>query len=427
MRFISHYPKGMGNTGVTVKKYSILLLALLLSSCGSSSDSSSLAFESKAALGESLFNDTNLSFNRTQSCASCHDADKAFTDSREDDNGLTAAVSLGDDDVSLGDRNAPTVLYASLSPEFQEGTRSRFNSSQSDYSGWLGGQFHDGRSSTLADQAGGPPLNPIEMGMADRASVVERLLENEDYIAAFESLYGTDVFDDTDTAYEAMTDAIATFEATDVFAPFDSKYDRSQLSSNDEDYYDYGVLSKVASGKVLFFSQQFTNCATCHQLKSQGYSGETFTGYEYHNIGVPVNTAVRLANGSDDDFIDTGLQLNNSAVTADTEAGKFKVPTLRNVAITAPYMHNGVFNELATVVKFYDHWLTGSRYTINPETGVEWAEPEISETISLTELQDGSLFDDDDVEALVCFMMTLTDARYESLISDAEWENCETE
>ncbi|MDO6806059.1 cytochrome-c peroxidase, partial [Wenyingzhuangia sp. 1_MG-2023] len=91
---------------------------------------------------------TNLSFNRTQSCASCHDADKAFTDSREDDNGLTAAVSLGDDDVSLGDRNAPTVLYASLSPEFQEGTRSRFNSSQSDYSGWLGGQFHDGRSST---------------------------------------------------------------------------------------------------------------------------------------------------------------------------------------------------------------------------------------------------------------------------------------
>ena len=103
------------------------------------------------------------------------------------------------------------------------------------------------------------------------------------------------------------------------------------------------------------------------------------------------------------------------------------MPTLRNVAVTAPYMHNGVFNELATVVKFYDHWLTGSSNSLNPETGVAWADPEISDTVNLTELQDGSLLDDDDVEVLVCFMMTLTDARYESLIPDVEWENCEAE
>jgi cytochrome c peroxidase len=416
-----------GEIGAVVRKYLTVLLALLLSSCGGSSDSSSPAFDSKEALGESLFNDVSLSFNRTQSCASCHDVAQAFTDSRKNDSDQTAAVSIGDDGVSLGDRNAPTVTYASQTPDFHNGSRTRFNSQQSDYSGWLGGQFHDGRATTLADQAGGPPLNPIEMGMPDRASVVERLLENADYIAALETLYGTDVFDATDTAYDAMTDAIAAFEATDVFAPFDSKYDRSLLDSDDPDYYDYGVISKVASGKVLFFSQQFTNCATCHQLKRQSSSGETFTGYEYHNIGVPINTAVRSANGSTDGFIDTGLQFNNSAVTAATEAGKFKVPTLRNIAVTAPYMHNGVFNELTTVVKFYDHWLTGSRYTINPETGVEWAEPEISDTVNLTELQDGSLLDDDEVAALVCFMMTLTDARYESLIPDVEWENCEAE
>ncbi len=411
-----------------MKRLAVIALGLALGACGSSSDSDdSSAFSTQEALGESLFNDTSLSFNRTQACSSCHDSAKAFTDSNLDDEGNTVAVSLGDDGVSTGDRNAPTATYATLTPEFQNGTRTRFNSQQSDYSGWIGGQFHDGRASTLADQAGGPFLNEIEMGMPNKASVIERILENDQYVEAFERLFGSDVFDDTDTAYTALTEAIAAFESTDEFMPFDSKYDRSLLDEDDPDYYDYGVISKVASGRTLFFSQQFTNCATCHQLKRQGSANETFTGYEYHNIGVPVNSAVRTANGLGTDYVDTGLQTNNEAVTDASEMGKFKVPTLRNVAITAPYMHNGVFQDLATVVKFYDHWMTGSSHTINPETGIEWADPEVTDTISLTELQDGALITDTRVEQLVCFMMTLTDARYESLISDEDWENCEAE
>lgn len=406
-----------------------LLLGALLTGCGGSgSDSATsgdddntgktLTFTSVEALGESLFNDANLSLNRTQSCATCHNPDHAFVDNRLDDSGNVMAVSTGDDGVSLGDRNAPSAAYASLAPEFGYGSRSRFNSQQSDYEGYLGGQFHDGRAATLKDQAAGPPLNSIEMGMPDAASVVARLQENEDYLEAFAAYFGDTIFDDTDGAYAAMTEAIAAFEQTSMFAPFDSKYDRSLLSVTDANRYVYDPLDKATLGKSLFFSQQFTNCATCHQLNAQGSKTEPFTGYEYHNIGVPANSSVRLANGSADGYVDTGLQTNNAVVTAATEQGKFKVPTLRNVAVTGPYMHNGVFADLATVIKFYDHYLPSSGYSINPETGVAWAAPEVSDTISLTELQDGNALSEEEVEALVCFLRTLTDARYESLLPD---------
>lgn len=108
------------------------------------------------------------------------------------------------------------AAYAKFAPDFhfkEDGTP-------------VGGQFWDGRAKDLAEQAGGPPLNPVEMGMPDKATVVARLQEDEDYVESFKSLFGDDVWSDTDRAYAAMTDAIAAFERTDQFAPFDSKYDR---------------------------------------------------------------------------------------------------------------------------------------------------------------------------------------------------------
>jgi cytochrome c peroxidase len=396
----------------------VIALASSLAACGGGNGGSAEPrLNSSELLGEALFNDSNLSLNRTQSCATCHDPDHGFIDSRNDNSGQTSAVSLGDDGLSLGDRNAPTVTYAAFSPSFRSGSRSRFNSQQDDYSGFIGGQFHDGRAPDLPGQAAAPFLNPIEMGMPDEASVVARLQENSDYVAAFEFLFGKDVFNDTAETYRLMTEAIASFEETPALASFDSKYDRSLLDSDDPNYFLYDPLSKAARGKSLFFSQQFTNCATCHQLRPVGNSRETFSGYEYHNIGVPINEAVRLSNGSTAGFVDEGL-LDNPNVDDAAQRGKFKVPTLRNVAVTAPYMHNGVFRELKTVVQFYDHFLTGSRYTVNPESGDAWADPEIADTISTTELLDGGALDDDEVEALVCFLRTLTDARYEALIPD---------
>ncbi|MCB1855917.1 MAG: c-type cytochrome [Pseudomonadales bacterium] len=369
-------------------------------------------FATEADLGESLFFDTNLSLNRTQACATCHDPERAFTDSRLDDDGLPAAFPLGDDGLSRGSRNAPTAAYAALAPTFQFGTHERYNSQQSAYEGYIGGQFLDGRAADLEAQAKGPPLNPIEMGMPDEASVVERLQENPDYAASFRALYGDDIFADTEAAFDAMASSIAAFERSEAFSSFDSKYDKSLRGD-----YLYEPGSKAALGKALFFSQQFTNCATCHQLRPNGSRDETFTNYEYHNIGTPVNEAARLAANIPLDDLDEGL-LANPEVDDPAQIGKYKVPTLRNVAVTAPYMNNGVFRKLETVIRFYDKFLPGSDNLVNPETGSPWREPPFPDTVSLEELADSPRLSEDDIVALVCFLRTLTDERYEHLIEE---------
>ncbi len=370
----------------------ILSISIGLTSCGGGGKLN------KAQLGEKLFSDINLSLNRTQSCATCHDAEHAFIDPRE--NTVQKAVSVGDDNVSLGDRNTPTAAYAAFAPNFSFTNNSA-----------KGGQFLDGREPDLKGQAGQPPLNPVEMGMPDKASVVLRLQENEEYVAAFKSLFGETIFENTDKAYLAMTESIAQFEKTDLFSPFDSKYDRSLKG-------EYTFTNQERLGEAIFFSNQFTNCNSCHQLKAFGGSREeTFSDYTYHNLGIPVNTAVRAVNGKDSDFIDHGL-LDNPKITDASHDGKFKVPTLRNVAVTAPYMHNGVFQDLRTVVLFYDKFNNTARLN-NPETGLPWRAPEVNPNLALeTEEFKAPALKDDRVDALVAFMKLLTDKRYEHLIEN---------
>jgi len=411
-----------------------LLLSGLISAltgCGSSSSSAAPDLSSKALLGKQLYLDKNLSLDRTQSCETCHNPDRGFIDDRLNDasrHGVASAGSLGDDGVSIGDRNAPSAGYAVFSREFNLGTRSRVASQRtngiSDYEGYLEGQFWDGRAATLAEQAGGPPLNPGEMNMPSKASVVERIKENSHYVSAFENLYSVDIFDSVDNAYAAMTTAIEKFEETELFYPFDSKYDRSLTGE-----YEYPAGSKVPFGKVLFTGSD-SACAACHQKHELGNKGEIFTGFEYHNIGVPENVALRTFNKVSTP--DLGL-FNNPAVNKDVnQKGKFKVPTLRNIAVTAPYMHNGVFNELETVIKFYQHTKTralGSADTVgnehNPETGLPWAAPEVAINIENDLLgKNQNNFDDNEVDAMVCFLMSLTDKRYEHLLDQTKVENC---
>lgn len=408
------------------------LLSGALVGCGGSS-SSSQGFSTKAELGEALYSDVNLSNARTQSCATCHGLENGFADNRDQDGIASAtpfAASLGDDAESLGDRNAPTAGYAAHSPEFttEITTRQRLNSNSDlhTYTGYLGGQFWDGREANLVGQAKGPPTNPGEMAMANRAAVVERIMENSAYVSAFEKLYGAQIFNDSaavnPAAYDAMADSIAEFEKTDQFAPFDSKYDRSLKGE-----YEYSVVSKAIAGKALFFSKEFTNCSACHQLNAQGSATEVFTGFEYHNIGVPVNNDLRAVNGAQGP--DEGLYKHlkdNLNVDDPTQKGKFKVPTLRNVALTAPYMHNGIFNELSTVIKFYQHAKNTSAGTLNPETGLAWGDPEVAVNISSTELTNGTkdLSTASNVDALECFLLSLTDAKFEHLLDAQKVAAC---
>jgi cytochrome c peroxidase len=373
-----------------VKNLKILIFVFLVNLTTGLSANENLSQE---VLGEILFFDKNLSQNRTQSCATCHNPNAGLSDDR--DNGISKMASLGDDNKSLGDRQAPSASYAKFSPKFH------FDEKKQKY---IGGQFWDGRAATLEEQAGGPPLNPIEMGMANKKDVVDRIKENEFYVSSFKNLFGNDILNDNEVAYDALTQVIASFERTDTFSPFDSKYDRYLKG-------EYDLTATEDLGKSLFFSNNNNSCATCHVLKGEDKEGETFTNYEYHNIGTPVNNTLRAKNGVKN--IDEGL-LANTLVNDIKEKGKHKVPTLRNVAVTAPYMHNGVFADLKTVVEFYDKYNNKNR-TINPETNLAWEEPEVKETIALEELRAKEL-SDRKVEALVAFMKLLTDKKYEYLL-----------
>ena len=218
-----------------------------------------LQAQSIEQLGEMLFFDVSLSKNKTQSCSTCHNPEHGFVDDR--DNGIGSMVSLGDNLKSRGNRNAPTAAYAMMSPHFHFDTKKQL---------YVGGQFLDGREKTLAGQAGGPPLNPVEMRMSDKKMVVDRLKKNPQYVTILQEHFGKKILEDVDQAYKAMTLSIEAFEKTKLFAPYDSKYDRYL-----KDEYDLSVLEDL--GRTLFFSNDNLSCAKCHLLKTEDEEGETFS------------------------------------------------------------------------------------------------------------------------------------------------------
>lgn len=404
------------------------LTLVLLTACGgggggsTTTPSTTNPFDSKAKLGEALFLDKNLSKTRNTSCATCHNPEHAFVDTRFSEAGadqaifIHGALSVGDDGFSLGGTNSPTAAYAHLSPEFNISNGIP-----------KGGQFHNGRAKTLADQATRPPLDIHEMQMPSNASVVERIQENPLYVEAFETLYGKTIFNDTNASYQAMADAMEAFQKTELFSPFDSKYDRflkcrAQGGGTNECYEADNWTELEQLGESLFFSNANTNCKTCHQLKSDiDLMEETFSNYEYHNIGTPKNlkalqARVDVGSAQSADVIDHGVFGAYPEEVNASKDGSVRVPTLRNVALTAPYMHNGVFQELKTVLEFYDHMGGNGRRLINPETNEPWGEPDVNATINRTDLQMPEL-DDRKIEALEAFLKTLTDKRYEHLLN----------
>ena len=370
----------------------ISLSIFILAGCGSSggdsstsTDAQSVALSAKQSLGESFFNDKSLSLTRNQSCGSCHNPDHAFIDDR--DNGIDGAVSAGDDGFSLGDRNSPMVAYAIFSPEFANDGE------------YIGGQFFDGRASNLIEQAKGPFLNPVEMQMPSESAVVDRILENSNYISQMQSIYGDNVFDDPSNAFNALADAIAAFETSAEFQSFDSRFDRIKAGQAN-------FTAQEAQGERLF---RDARCTSCHDDRG---NNPIFTDFRYENIGVPKNSDARIANGLGLAHVDHGL-LDNPTVNSTGEDGKYKVSSLRNIAVTGPYMHNGVFQNLKTVIHFYNTRDSGGT---NPETGAPWEASEVTAN-RVGGARVGNLgLSDSEEDAIVAYLETLTDDRYETLI-----------
>ena len=327
---------------------SCYLSAVLLVGCGGgagggsgSSGGPPSTLSAQAQLGEKIFADASLSQSGQISCATCHDPAHALASA------VNEPVPIGGADLDVpGFRNAPSLRYTSLTPTFSF-----------DGDGPVGGFDRDGRAPTLAEQARRPFLAEHEMANPSAADVVEKLSAAA-YADEFKRVFGTDVFDQPDVAFDRALFALQRYETEDKdFAPFDSKYDyflagRVQLSDAE------------MRGLALFNDPQKGNCAACHP-SARGTDGAPplFTDFSYDNLGVPRNAAIPA--NDDPTYFDLGLcgPFRVDLATQRDLCGAFKVPTLRNIAVTAPYFHNGRFATLTDALGFY------VRRDTNPE---EW-------------------------------------------------------
>ena len=355
------------------------------------------AMSRKARLGKLLFFDTNLSTPPGQACASCH-APKAFFTDPDKHEPTSEGVIKG----LFGKRNAPTLMYSQGSPPFH------FDKASGLFSG---GQFLDGRASSLVDQAKGPFLQALEMNNANEGEVVDKVRAST-YAGMFKQIYGPSSLDQPASAYQKIAESIAAFEKTPAFAPMTSKYD----------YYLMGMVRltpEESRGKSVYEDAHKGNCAACHPNRpsDDGRQRPVFTDFSYDNLGIPKNPSNRYYqqnrafNREGYRFVDEGLaeNVNNAA-----ESGKFKVPTLRNIDKTGPYMHNGYFNTLRGVIEFYN------TRDVKPECPSDWTDedaalaqgcwpaPELNSHVNRNELGHLGL-SPQNIDDLIAFLKTLTD------------------
>jgi cytochrome c peroxidase len=313
----------------------------------------------RVALGRKLYFDTRLSADGTVACATCHDVSRGFTDQRN------VSEGIGD---KLGRRNAPTTLNALL---FQT-------------------MFLDGRAPSLEEQAKLPIVNPIEMGQPSPDAAVKAIADDAEYKDMFQKAYGRE------PNYDDIGRAIAAFERTLVF--LDSPFDR--FLAGDQD-----ALSENAKlGWVLFNGKG--RCMTCHPMNTANPIG---TDNRFHNIGVAARHQdfEKLANGAlktlekeggietiDRLALETDMsELGRFIVTKNrADIGAFKTMQLRNIAITAPYMHDGSMQTLWDVM---DHYNKGGEENLFLDGGIE--------PLALTE---------GEIDAMVELLFALTDARF---------------
>ncbi len=391
------------------------LLMLCLSFAGEAQE----ALTDEQQLGKLLYEDKNLSLNRNQSCASCHSLKPvpqnavakqvpAFVDPENIKKG--SAVSSGSIAHKTGTLNAPTAGYAAFSPLFH----------WDDVEGlYVGGQFWNGRASDLIEQAKGPFLNPLEMAMPDECSVVGRLKEDKNYRKLFRQVYQLNLnavppLNNATTPpaavadiYQHMAKAISSFEQSRVFNKFTSKFDYVLAGMTQ-----FTTIEK--KGLALFNDANKGNCAACHISeasidKDGNIMPPMFTDFTYDNIGLPRN--VKIPNNPEPN-LGLGGRADIAALDPDgNELGKHKVMSLRNIALTPPYGHNGVFATLEQTVHFYNTrdtlgWVSDNRDDGFARSG--WPDPEVAQNVNHDELGNLGLTADEE-KAIVAFMKTLTD------------------
>jgi cytochrome c peroxidase len=334
----------------------------------------------KIALGEKLYNEERFSTTGDVGCVTCHDPKKAFTDS-------PLKVSEGIE-KKTGTRNSPTVINAV----------------------YMTSQFWDGRSPDLEDQALHPFVNPVEHGLPSHEPILEIVRTDPEYVRAFDEVFGTT---GEDITIREVTLAIAAFERTIVSgnSPFDRWY-----YGGEED----ALTEQQKRGFELFVNEG--RCVSCHVIEQ---TQALFTDNRFHNIGVGINAIQDQVPDLAGEFLEADLTLSEVDVEVLTDPrtselgrfaishgfgdlGSFKTPTLRNVALTAPYMHDGSIETLEEVMI---HYMNG---------GVTEAGDPVNDFLSsgIRPLD----IETEDIEDLVAFMEALTSPEIAAQVEAADSE-----
>jgi cytochrome c peroxidase len=299
-------------------------------------------------LGKRLFEDGSLSMPPGTSCRSCHDPEGAYQSSH---GSHVAGVAAGSLPGALTARNPPSLMYASLVPPFDFRVTGDGSATCTGALVPSGGLFWDGRADTLEEQAKGPLTNPREMN-ASAESVVLAVREGA-YSDLARRVMGDRVLGKTDLAFDAVASALAAFERTARFSPYSSRFDDYLRGTAT-------LTSTEDRGLSAFLDPARGNCVACHTAKVGSHDPRDWplTNYRYEAIGAPRNTAI--PDNHDAAHFDMGLcqrpglgAVLPPGVRLASLCGMFRVPTLRNVARTAPYFHNGSFSTLEDVVFFY--------------------------------------------------------------------------
>lgn len=382
-----------------MKNYSCVFLILLVGSVVFAAPSKAVkqvTLTEEELLGARIFSDPRLSSPQGQSCMSCHHPRAAFSDPRR---GLP--VSQGATESNFGGRNAPSAMYAKFVPELtlieEEGEQS-----------YIGGLFWDGRANNLIEQAKGPFLNHLEMG-STKEYVVSQVCSSPTYGDLVKKVFGEKACAKNWTearvekVYHLVAKAIASFESTEFFSPFASKFDRVMAK---EDTF----TEEELRGFQVFQDENKGKCAACHVLDTENAAGKAlFTDFTYDNLGIPKNPELKFLGHT---AVDVGL----AATTGRKEdKGAFRVPTLRNIAFTAPYGHNGYFKTLEQIVDFYNTRdvkpVCKGNLTAEEATKQNcWPRAEVAANKNTEELGNLKMTAQEQKD-LIAFLKTLTDGR----------------
>ena len=294
-----------------------------------------------AALGREMFFDAGLSASGRTSCATCHDPRHAYGPPN-----ARPVQPGGANGREPGTRAAPSLRYLQTLAPFSEHHFDNDGDASVD-AGPTGGHTWDGRAGSAHDQARLPLLSANEMANGTPSAVVVRL-RRASYAPMLRAAFGDDIFDHEDAAFKAALMALEVCQQTpSEFYPYSSKYDEVLRGKAT-------LTAQEARGLALFNDRAKGNCASCH-LSAVSADGAfpLFTDFGHIALGVPRNAGIPA--NHDSTYHDLGLcgPLRRDFAGKAEYCGRFRTPTLRNVAVRRSFFHNGVFHTLDDVLRFY--------------------------------------------------------------------------